>query len=61
MSWWSAVYFDHIKAQPEIRQENMDKAIAINNAAAGDPALSNLFGKVKASSSVLKIDTRSNL
>ena len=39
-NYWQVVQlFDHIKAQPEIRQENMDKAVAINNAAAGDPAL----------------------
>ena len=39
-NYWQVVQlFDHIKAQPEIRQENMDKAVAINNAAAGDQAL----------------------
>ncbi|HAT6384737.1 TPA: acid phosphatase, partial [Corynebacterium striatum] len=31
--------FDHVKTQQPIMDENLEKAIAINNAAADDPAL----------------------
>ncbi|MFR9713569.1 hypothetical protein ACL1CA_07955 [Corynebacterium striatum] len=38
--YWEVVrMFDHVKTQQPIMDENLEKAIAINNAAADDPAL----------------------
>lgn len=39
-NYWQVVRgFDQIKHQPEVLEENMDKVVAINNAAADDPEL----------------------